>query len=81
MGAQFLRAYRETAAGALFLPDREEDFQLLLSTYLLDKALHELSYELHNRPAWVRIPLLSISTLPIETGGREWNWMLSRSRS
>ena len=80
MGAQFLRSYRETASGAAFLPDNESDFRRLLSTYLLDKALYELSYELNNRPAWVRIPLLGISSLPLESGGREWSWMQPRNR-
>jgi len=80
MGANFLRSYRETASGAAFLPGQESDFRRLLSTYLLDTALDELSGELNNRPAWVRIPLLGISSLPLETGGPEWSWMLSRSR-
>ena len=42
----------------------------MLCVFLLDKALHELSYELQNRPAWVRIPLLGILSLPaaVESG-------------
>ena len=35
----------------------------LLSAFTLDKALRELSYELHNRPDWVRVPLVGIHTL------------------
>jgi maltose alpha-D-glucosyltransferase/alpha-amylase len=42
----------------------------LLTAYLLDKALYELSYELNNRPDWVRIPLQGILSLPVEDGGR-----------
>ena len=57
-GAEFLRAYRGTAQGAPFLPAADGDFRRLLAIYLLDKALYELSYELNNRPAWVRIPLI-----------------------
>jgi maltose alpha-D-glucosyltransferase/alpha-amylase len=66
MGAEFLRAYRETAAGARFLPSDEGNFRKLLATYLLDKALYELSYELNNRPTWVGIPLMGILSIPIE---------------
>jgi maltose alpha-D-glucosyltransferase/alpha-amylase len=65
-GAEFLRAYRETAAGAAFLPPEENDFRRLLSAHWLDKALYELSYELNNRPSWIRIPLMGILSLPLE---------------
>jgi maltose alpha-D-glucosyltransferase/alpha-amylase len=68
--AEFLRAYRETTEGAAFLPRVADDFRKLLAAYLLDKALYELSYELNNRPAWVRIPLTGILSLPLEARGR-----------
>jgi len=45
------------------VPTSPVDFQLLLDAFLLDKALYELNYELNNRPAWVRIPLLGILAL------------------
>jgi|HubBroStandDraft_1064217.scaffolds.fasta_scaffold00724_3 maltose alpha-D-glucosyltransferase/alpha-amylase len=80
-GAEFLRAYRRTAQAAPFLPPGDGNFRKLLAIYLLDKALKELSYELNNRPTWVRIPLMSILSLPMEAGGREWKWMPSRSRN
>jgi len=80
-GAEFLRAYRRTAQAAPFLPPADGNSRKLLAIYLLDKALNELAYELHNRPAWVRIPLMSILSLPMEAGGREWKWMPSRSRN
>jgi maltose alpha-D-glucosyltransferase/alpha-amylase len=70
MGAEFLRAYRSTALDAAFLPPTEESFRKLLALFLLDKLLYELSYELNNRPAWVRIPLTGILTLSLESGGR-----------
>jgi maltose alpha-D-glucosyltransferase/alpha-amylase len=71
--AEFLRAYRETASGAAFLPSDEESLRRLLATYWLDKVLYELSYELNNRPGWARIPLIGILSSPIEVGGREWD--------
>jgi len=60
---EFLRAYRETAAGFPIVPRSDEDFQLVLDAYVLDKALYELGYELNNRPDWVRIPLAGILSL------------------
>ncbi len=59
----FLRAYRETAGDAPFLPRSAEHFETLLNAFLLDKALYELNYELNNRPSWVRIPLRGILPL------------------
>jgi maltose alpha-D-glucosyltransferase / alpha-amylase len=60
VSAAFLRNYREAVGGIGLVPTSPADFQLLLDAFLLDKALYELNYELNNRPAWVRIPLLGI---------------------
>jgi maltose alpha-D-glucosyltransferase / alpha-amylase len=65
-GAEFLRAYRKTAQDARFLPSSDDGFRKLLAVFLLDKALYELSYELNNRPAWVRVPLVGILSIPLE---------------
>ncbi len=56
MSAEFLRAYRQPAAGAPFLPPPPL-LGILLDAFLLEKALHELLSELISRPPWVRIPL------------------------
>jgi maltose alpha-D-glucosyltransferase/alpha-amylase len=61
--AEFLRAYRETAHGADFLPSDGADFRALLDIFLLEKAFYEVTYELNSRPTWVRIPLLGIMSL------------------
>jgi maltose alpha-D-glucosyltransferase/alpha-amylase len=61
----FLRAYREAAATADFLPSDADDFRELLQAYIVDRALYELLYELNNRPTWVRIPLEGILSLPL----------------
>jgi maltose alpha-D-glucosyltransferase/alpha-amylase len=53
----FLRQYLETAAGGVFLPAERGETELLLSTFLLEKALYELRYELNNRPTWTPIPI------------------------
>jgi maltose alpha-D-glucosyltransferase / alpha-amylase len=60
---EFLRAYRQTAEGANFVPAATEDFRALLDIFLLNKVLYEVFYELNSRPAWVRIPLLGILSL------------------
>lgn len=61
--AAFLKAYLETSRGLQFIPQNGEELAFLLDTYLLDKAVYELGYELNNRPSWVRIPLEGISQL------------------
>jgi maltose alpha-D-glucosyltransferase/alpha-amylase len=63
--AEFLRAYRETAQGAEFLPADGGDWRMLLDTYLFEKTLRELLYELNDRPNWVRIPLMGILSLSL----------------
>jgi maltose alpha-D-glucosyltransferase/alpha-amylase len=61
--AEFLRAYRSSAADVTFLPPNPKAFRSLLEAYVLDKALYELRYELDHRPAWVRIPAAGILSL------------------
>ncbi|MGH9558890.1 MAG: maltose alpha-D-glucosyltransferase, partial [Bryobacteraceae bacterium] len=63
--AEFLRGYREAAGGAEFLPAAVEDFRRLLRAHRLSKALNEIVYELNNRPAWVRVPLIGILSFPL----------------
>ena len=59
----FLQGYLDTARGANFLPSTDEELRILLDVYMTDKALYEVSYELNNRPDWVRIPLTGILKL------------------
>jgi maltose alpha-D-glucosyltransferase / alpha-amylase len=65
VSAEFLRAYGEATAGLPIVPQDRSDFETLLDIYMLDKALYELVYELNNRPAWIRIPLHGILSLPL----------------
>jgi len=37
--------------------DREDELEILLEAFLLEKAVYELGYELNNRPDWVIIPI------------------------
>jgi maltose alpha-D-glucosyltransferase/alpha-amylase len=56
----FLKAYCAVAAQGAFLPQGQEERQVLLDAYLLEKVLYELRYELNSRPDWVHIPLQGI---------------------
>ena len=60
----FLNAYRQKFSSRPDLLPNPDQAQSLLSAYLMEKALYELLYELNNRPAWVRIPLAGILSLP-----------------
>jgi maltose alpha-D-glucosyltransferase/alpha-amylase len=58
---EFLQAYLTEMSPSAIVP--RNDLNLILDAYVLDKALYELSYELNNRPDWVRIPLMGIVSL------------------
>lgn len=63
MSGFFLKSYLETVGNADFVPDNEEDLEILLQTYLLQKAIYELNYEINNRPDWVIVPLRGIKAI------------------
>lgn len=63
MSGFFMKAYLETVKGSPFIPDNKQDLEILMTTFLLEKAIYELNYELNNRPAWVMIPLRGIKAL------------------
>ena len=56
----FLQSYLNTTAGATFIPKNSDDLQIIVESYLLDKAVYEIGYELNNRPNWVVIPIRGI---------------------
>ncbi|OPX20626.1 MAG: maltose alpha-D-glucosyltransferase [Desulfobacca sp. 4484_104] len=64
----FLQAYLKVAGPGAFLPIDTAELQIMLDAYCLEKAIYELSYELNNRPDWVKIPLQGILQL-LETIG------------
>jgi maltose alpha-D-glucosyltransferase/alpha-amylase len=53
----FLDAYLEKARQASFIPHEKQDLDIMLRTYLLEGAMHNLNYELNNRHEYVIIPL------------------------
>ncbi len=64
VGTEFLNAYRETAASGRILPEADDDFRRVLDACVIEKTIYELTYELNNRPNWIRIPLAGILALP-----------------
>ncbi len=52
----YLAAYMER----LGQPDWSRDNDILLRTFLIEKAIYEMGYELNGRPEWVSIPLRGI---------------------
>jgi maltose alpha-D-glucosyltransferase/alpha-amylase len=56
----FLQAYRDRLGDAPLVPQDPDQFTVLLDSFLLEKALYELGYELNNRPDWSLIPLKGI---------------------
>jgi maltose alpha-D-glucosyltransferase/alpha-amylase len=59
----FLQSYLEAAGPGTFLPREEDQFQVLLDAFCLEKAMYELGYELNNRPEWVKLPIQGILQL------------------
>lgn len=53
----YLGAYLEKMGKA---PELSNEDEILLRTYLIEKAIYELGYELNGRPDWVNIPLRGI---------------------
>ena len=63
VSVSFLQSYLTTAKDSGFLPQTEQEMEVLLDAYLLEKAIYELGYELNNRPTWADIPLQRILQL------------------
>jgi maltose alpha-D-glucosyltransferase/alpha-amylase len=59
----FLEGYRTTIAGCSSYPSDPAVAQTLLELFILEKAFYEVSYELANRPSWLRIPLEGIRAI------------------
>ena len=60
ISANYLRAYLKTMGNSRVLPTQRGELEILLDTYLIDKAVYEIGYELNNRPDWLVIPFSDI---------------------
>lgn len=68
MSGFFMKAYLETVGDSPIIPHQKEDLEILLRTFLLQKAIYELNYEVNNRPSWVMVPLRGIRAILEKTG-------------
>jgi maltose alpha-D-glucosyltransferase/alpha-amylase len=57
VSAAFLKTYLEIASKDSFLPTTQQELQILLDAYLLEKVIYELGYKLEHRLDGVEIPL------------------------
>lgn len=67
----FMKSYLTTGGNAPFLPADRTQTAELLDAFRLDKAVYELGYEINNRPAWVRIPLVGITRILDQHAARD----------
>jgi maltose alpha-D-glucosyltransferase/alpha-amylase len=71
VSSAFLKSYVDVASQDSFLPKSRAELEVLLDSYLLEKVIYELGYELNNRPDWVEIPLQRLLQLQeLTTSGK-----------
>jgi maltose alpha-D-glucosyltransferase/alpha-amylase len=63
VGSAYWRAYRQTMGTSPLLPTERSELKVLFDSYLLDKAVYEIGYELNNRPDWLEIPFEGVLEL------------------
>ncbi len=59
----YIKGYLDIAGNKDYVPKKQEDFKILMNTFLLEKALQELNYEIENRPEWIIIPIRGIKAI------------------
>ena len=63
VSATFLNSYLTVIEGTRLIPEDPVQLKTLLDTYILDKVVYEIGYELNNRPDWVKVPFQGILQL------------------
>ncbi|MDB5230385.1 MAG: alpha-amylase [Chitinophagaceae bacterium] len=53
----FVKSYLETIKESAFVPADKKDLEIMLQTFLLEKALYDLNYEMYHRPDWIIVPV------------------------
>ncbi len=59
----YFKGYLEVVGDADFIPQHQDQLRVLLESFLLEKAMYELGYEMNNRPDWLQIPIQGILQL------------------
>ena len=59
----YLDGYKKTIGDSPLIPSNEVDYSVLLDTFLLEKALVELSNEIGKRPNWALVALRGITAV------------------
>ena len=67
--AEFLTAYRKATEGTRLLPKDEDDLEVMLDTFRIEKAMQELRYDLNYRSDQVAVPLRGIVGVVGGAGG------------
>lgn len=56
----YLTAYFDRTESQGFIPTDKKQLQTLLRTFIIEKAIYEVGYEMNNRPNWLKIPLRGV---------------------
>jgi len=65
----FRAAYRKSMRGCPSYPVSKKQAREMLAFFTLERAVHEVSFELANRPTWVDIPLKGVLAILADTSG------------
>jgi maltose alpha-D-glucosyltransferase/alpha-amylase len=63
VSAVFIDAYSREVAASGLLPSDPDEARVLFQTYLVERALYEVGFELNHRPEWLAAPLLDLPLL------------------
>jgi maltose alpha-D-glucosyltransferase/alpha-amylase len=63
MSSFFIKAYLDTIKGSSIVPNDPGEFEIMLQTYLLEKAIFDLNNEANIRPAYVIVPMAIIKSI------------------
>jgi maltose alpha-D-glucosyltransferase/alpha-amylase len=59
----FLQGYLESERVKDLVPEKQEDLQMLLEIFMLEKAMYELLYEMESRRSLTALPLMGIQDI------------------
>jgi len=64
--AAFLAAYRDSMTNARLWPADPHATDAMVNFFLLEKAIHEIEYELSHRVEWLRLPVAGLLRMLVE---------------